>query len=298
MVKNVSSWDRYLRLTAGLLALEAAYFWLASPWNWVGYAVAAILVVTAFFRFCPLYKLLGVSPKAETMAKSHTLLSFLAAATLLVVAIGGSYASMFLTRKFFLEDFNAMNNFYKQTLFLTGQGNRDEAVRNFELWSPAFAVFRDKYTAYRPYDLRNDEKLVSDFQDVGAIITGVEPMIRSGDLHEAHLALEKVRPIFQETFKRNGFSLLAVALVDFHDAMETILTAATGKDAAQVIALYAPVDEKLKAVEAAANDSDIQNIRKALDALQTAAQAGESNSLPDLGNALKSSFVKVYLQRG
>ena len=55
-------------------------------------------------------------------------------------------------------------------------------------------------------------------------------MVHTGDLHEAHLELEKVRPVFQEMFKRNGFSLLSVALVDFHDAMEVMLDAANAKD--------------------------------------------------------------------
>ena len=47
-------------------------------------------------------------------------------------------------------------------------------------------------------------------------------------------------------FKRNGFSMLSVALVDFHDAMETILTAASAKDVAGVTSLYPSVSEKLK----------------------------------------------------
>jgi len=296
MVKNISSWDQYFRFIVGVVAIEAAYFWLSSPWSLFAYALAAILVATAIFRFCPLYSLIHVAPKPQ--AKTSNLSKVLTAVLLVAVAAGGSYASIFFTRKLFLEDFNAMNNFYKQTLFLTGQANREEAVKNLELWKPAFAAFREKYTGYRPYDLKNDTKLGSDFAEVNAILDSVEPMVRNGDLHEAHLALEKVRPIFQDTFKRNGFSLLAVALVDFHDAMETILTAASAKDAEQVIALYVPVNEKLKVVEAEANDSDIQTIRKALDALHNAAQSGETAGLPELGSALKSSFVKVYLQRG
>jgi hypothetical protein len=37
----------------------------------------------------------------------------------------------FFTRKIFLEDFNVMNPFYKQTLFLMGKGERDKAITNY-----------------------------------------------------------------------------------------------------------------------------------------------------------------------
>jgi type IV secretory pathway VirJ component len=87
--------------------------------------------------------------------------------------------------------------------------------------------------------------------------------VRTGDLHAAHLDLEKVRPVFQEMFKRNGFSMLSIALVDFHDAMELAMDAANAKNASKVIELYTPISEKLKAVEAEANDAEIQTIRAA-----------------------------------
>lgn len=298
MEQNIATWERYLRFALGILALEAAYFWLATPWAWVAYAVGAVLIVTAVFRACPLYRLAGRAPVAAARAGTGRLPAVVALIVIVAIAAGGAYASMFLTRKMFLEDFNAMNQHYKQTPFLTGQARREEAIRNFDLWKPAFEAFRTRYSLYRPHDLKRDGKLASDFEEVAAILARVEPMVRTGDLHEAHLALEEVRPIFQDTFKRNGFSLLAVALVDFHDAMETILAAASSKDAAQVGTLYPQVSDKLKAVEAEADDADIKAIRAALDALYTAAQSGENDRLPDLGSALKSSFVKVYLQRG
>jgi hypothetical protein len=99
-------------------------------------------------------------------------------------------------------------------------------------------------------------------------------------------------------FKRNGFSMLSIALVDFHDAMELILTAANEKDAARVTALYAEISEKLKVVEAEANDEEIKAIRTALDDVLATANASQLDSLPGKGEALKSSFVKVYLKRG
>ena len=296
-MKNILPLDRFLRFALAILLLQSGYFWLASPWNWLAYAVGAILLLTATLRFCPLYRLLGLTP--ATKAKRTGAIG-IAVATLVLLALigGGSYASAFFSRKIFLEDFNAMNHFYKQTLFLTGKEQREEAVANLDQLKPAYAAFTAKYAGYRPYDLKGDGQLESDFAAVGKILTDVEPLVRTGDLHQAHLDLEKVRPVFQDVFKRNGFSMLSVALVDFHDAMELILTAATEKDVAKVATLYPEISDKLKVVEAEANDDEIKAIRAALDDVLATAQAAQADALPAKGDTLKTSFVKVYLKRG
>lgn len=92
--------------------------------------------------------------------------------------------------------------------------------------------------------------------------------------------------------------MLAVALADFHDEMEPILDAANAKDAEKVKQLHPLLSDKFKPVELEANDADIQTIRKNLDELLTLAQAGRLEALPEQGEKLKRSFVKVYLKRG
>lgn len=295
---NMRPVDRFLRAAIGILLLEAGYFWLGSPWSWICLTLGLVLLLTGVIGICPIYRLLGNTYTAPKGASGRPLLTGAAILTLLAVALGGSYASIFFTRKLFLEDFNAMNEHYKQALFLSGKGDREGAVRNLDELEPAFEAFSEKYSNFRPYALKGDGELSSDFVSVGQILTAADPMVRSGDLHEAHLALEKVRPVFQNMFKRNGFSMLSVALVDFHDAMETILGAATAKDVAGVASIYPSVSDKLKAIEAEDNDTEIQDIRQALEALLSAAQSGDSEDLPGKGDALKSSFIKVYLKRG
>ena len=297
-MKNLSAVDRFLRLVLGVLLLEAAFFWLGGAARWVAYAFAAVMAVTSAWGFCPLYRLIGIGGQRRPAGQQRPAIRIIAVALLLAVAIGGSYASNFLTRKIFLEDFNAMNPFYKQTLFLTGKGERDKAIANYELLLPAYQKFQDKYTAYQPFALRRDPQVAADLSSVAAMFKDVNDGVRTGDLQQAHLDLEKVRPVFQELFKRNGFSMLAVSLVDFHDAMELVLDAAHAKDAAKISALYPPVSDKLKAVEAEANDAEIQAIRKNLDGLQALAKEGKLDALSAQGERLKSSFVKVYLQRG
>lgn len=297
-MKNLGITDRFIRLVIGVLLLEAAFFWLGSSSRLIAYAFAAVMLGTSAWGFCPLYRVIGISGKRTPSAPVGLVIRTVAIALLLGVALGGSYASNFFTRKLFLEDFNAMNTFYKQTLFLTGKGERDKAIANYEQLLPAYQKFQEKYTAYPPFALRRDTQLAADLSSVTAMFNAVNDGVRSGDLHQAHLDLEKVRPVFQDLFKRNGFSMLSVSLVDFHDAMELMLDAAHAKDAAKISAIYPQVSEKLKAVEAEANDAEIVAIRSHLDNLLSLAKNSKTEQFAAQAERLKSSFIKVYLQRG
>ena len=297
-MKNMNGIDQFIRLLLGVALLEAAAFWLGGTQSLIAYTFAAIMLITGAWRFCPLYRVLGMG--AQRAPSTHTVLAIriAAIALLLVLVLGGSYGSYFFTRKMFLEDFNAINPFYKQTLFQTGKGERDKAIANYELLLPAFQKFQDKYTAFQPLALRKDRQLSTDLSNVAEILRAVNNGVRTGDLNQAHLDLEKVRPVFQELFKRNGFSMLSVSLVDFHDAMELMLDAAHAKDGAKINALYTQVSEKLKAVEAEANDAEIVAIRNSLDDLLALAKDGNHDLLAAQAERLKSNFIKVYLQRG
>lgn len=291
-MKNVGRLDQFIRIAIGALLIVISFFWLAQPWMTAGYIAGAIMLVTAVFSFCPLYRL--IQCKTNTASS----VGVIAWVGLALVVCGAAYASAWFTKKIFIEDFNQMNNHYKQTLFLTGKGERTSAIANYEKWVPAYANFQKKYASYRPYALRSDKQFNNDLSAVNTILRDVEALVRTGDLHQAHLDLEKVRPVFQELFKRNGFSMLSIALIDFHDAMELVLEAAERKDADKIAALYEDVSGKLKTVEEITNDAEIQAIRTNLDNLQKSALSGEKDSLSNKANVLKSSFVKVYLARG
>jgi hypothetical protein len=295
---NVNTPDRIIRAIAGVLLLQAAYFWLAGTEQLVAYAAGAVMLATALLRFCPIYRIFGISTVGSSAKAPSAAMAIVGVVLVLGAAAGGTYASNFFTRKLFLEDFNAMNDAYKQTLFLTGKGEREKAITQYDRLLPAYQAFKSKYSAYQPYALKSDGQLGADLKRVNELFASVNDKVRTGDLHQAHLDLEKVRPVWQDMFKRNGFSMLSVALVDFHDAMELMLDAANAKDAPKLIALYPQVSDKLKAVEAESNDAEIQAIRKNLDDLAALAKDVRLGELPAKGEALKSSFVKVYLVRG
>ncbi|WP_206454363.1 YgaP family membrane protein [Aurantimonas marina] len=63
---NVGTADRVVRILLGIALAAYAYTSLASPWSWVAYAVAAILILTALVRFCPAYALFGASTSGKS----------------------------------------------------------------------------------------------------------------------------------------------------------------------------------------------------------------------------------------
>lgn len=61
---NVGTADRVVRALVGLVLFTVAFVPAAAAglgaWIWVFPAVGAVLLLTALFRFCPAYTLLGI----------------------------------------------------------------------------------------------------------------------------------------------------------------------------------------------------------------------------------------------
>lgn len=296
--KNEGAIDRLVRIPVAIVLFLLAFFWLSGVLQIIFYILAVVMLFTAFTGFCALYKILKINTNKnpEKKVPKKTLATFIVLS--IIVLILGSYASNFFTKKFFLEDYNNMNQYYKQTLFYTGQDKRPEALANYNKLITQYSIFKNKYTKYHPYVISRDKQFNVDLIKVSDIITRLNDKVNTGDLKSAHTDFEQVRPIFQDLLKRNGFSMLAISLVDFHDAMEKIISASDAKDSAGVIAVYEEVDSKLKAVEEVANDTEIQAIRQKLDETLNLAKEGKADLLSAKAAELKSAFVKVYLKRG
>jgi hypothetical protein len=298
IIKNEGLVDRGIRLISAEIFFLLGFFWFGGMAQIALYILAIVLFGTTILGFCGLYKVLGINTCASLEKElSKTMLSAFIV-VIVGIAIGGSYASDFFSKKFFLEDYNAMNQYYKQALFFTGQDKRDEAIVNYTTLVTNYDVFQTKYTNYHPYVVSNDKQFNADIQKIATMIAFPKEKIMTGDLKSAHLDLEQVRPVFQDILKRNGFSMLAVYLVDFHDAMEKIIAASDAKDSNLVLSLYPEVNEKLNVVEEVANDPEIEAIRQNLEQLITLAKSNQPDALPAKAGELKSSFVKVYLKRG
>jgi len=146
-MKNILPIDRFLRLLLAIVLFEGAYFWLSGTPQILAYLAGAVMLVTGASSFCPIYKVVGLGPSAASCNRMPAVwIGVVAVLALMGAVVGGSYASAMFSKKFFLEDFNAMNHFYKQTLFFTGKAEREKANANYEQWVPAFEKF-EKNTA-------------------------------------------------------------------------------------------------------------------------------------------------------
>ncbi len=62
MKKNVGSVDKVIRFIIAIVAVYIAYQGMvASPWDYVLYAVGAIMVLTALSGRCPIFSILGLN---------------------------------------------------------------------------------------------------------------------------------------------------------------------------------------------------------------------------------------------
>ncbi len=62
MKKNVGSVDKVIRLIIAIVAVYIAYNGMvASPWDYVLYAVGAIMVLTALSGRCPIFSIFGLN---------------------------------------------------------------------------------------------------------------------------------------------------------------------------------------------------------------------------------------------
>lgn len=62
MKKNVGSIDKVVRLIIAVIAVYVVYKGIvASPWDYVLYAVAGIMVITSLMGSCPLFSIFGIN---------------------------------------------------------------------------------------------------------------------------------------------------------------------------------------------------------------------------------------------
>lgn len=298
LIKNEGTLDRLMRVILAEVLFILGLFWFGGFLQILFYVLAVVALFTAISGSCTLYLLFKINTNRDNIKPTSKILIVVFSVMFILIATLGGYYSNFFTKKFFLEDYNKMNNYYKQTLFYTGQDKRVGALDNYNKLVSEYAIFSSKYQKYHPYVLTADKQFNNDLSKVSNVILSLKDKVNTGDLKVAHTDFEQIRPIFQDILKRNGFSMLAVSLVDFHDAMEIIITKADAKDAQGVIEVYPGISDKLKAVEESANDSEIQTIRQNLDEVLNLANEGKTDLLPAKATELKSSFVKVYLKRG
>jgi len=299
MKQNAGMIDRLVRVSIGSLFLLAGFYWFGGTLQVVSSIVGIVVIITGLVGFCGIYSLLHISSCPMNKSKNNTKKNILILLILTLILLStGSLASMTITRKKFLEDFNHMNGFYKQTLYLTGQSKREEAIQQYDLLVSSYNEFSHKYSSFRPLVIRYDSRFLHDMTTVQNTIDSIKDDVHSGDLVQTHTTLETIRPIFQEMFKRNGFSMISMTLVDFHDSMEQLITAADAKDPKKLLSVYLQADAALLLIEKEDSSEDIQRIRNNLNQLKSLAETGQNDLLSAQAVELKTNFIKVYLMKG
>lgn len=298
ITKNEGIIDKSVRFIVSEILFILAFFWLWDAWQTVAYIVALVMLITSLTSYCPLYQVLNIKTTEKNIKTSHKIILSILVVLAIILPTAGSYYSNFFTKKIFLEDFGRVNNYYKQTLFFTGQNKLAEAKDNYDKLKTELNWFTEKYNSYKPYAIKNDLNLNTDLQTVSKIVEDQNVLIGGNNLSDSHVQLEKIRPILQDILKRNNFSPLAVALIDFHDAMEVVIDYAVQKDTQGIINSYTEADSKLKVVENELNDDSIKSIREQLDKILDMAKNNNTQNIDAVANDLKSSYVKVYLKKG
>ncbi len=292
-IKNVWQIDKLIRLFLSILFVIIWYFWVSNSVKIILLIVGLILFFTVISSFCPLYTIFKINTTKFNLKKVY----FYSIYILLIASlIAWIYGSIFFTKKFFLEDFATINNDYKQLLFNSWKLKREESIKYYESFLKVYDNFENKYSQYKPFVLRNDSDFNKNLLEIKNIVIKNKDLVYTWDLAIAHKNFEEVRAIFQNILKRNNFSMLNIALVDFHDVMEVLIDASDKKDPQKIIATYPEADTKLKDVENyLSNNADVKVIRTNLENLVNSAKENTGADLSKMAQDLKASFIKVYL---
>lgn len=297
MKKNLGNLDKLIRLTIAILVIIIWIFWTYWILKYVLFLAWAVFIIVSILWYCPLYQIFNFDTMHfKISSKLNIIFIFL----IVILWFWWIYWSIFFTNKFFIEDFTKFNNEYKLLLFNTWKENRNESIEFYEKTIKTYSEFQKKYSNYLPYSLRNDIEIWKNLNEIQEIIFSLKDSIYSWNLQDSHIKLEWVRNITQDILKRNWFSMLNIALVDFHDVMEILIESSDEKDAKKIIENYQVANEKLNEVEKYLNNEWVKSIRSNLEILLETAKNSENyqikkDLLPKIAQDLKSSFIKVYL---
>lgn len=199
-MRNVGSLDRLLRVILAEACVVAAFFWLGREWQIVFYLLAAVLLVQAATGVCGFYNFLGWNTCENIKRKEKNLLPA-ALVIMIIIAVAGSYGSAVLTRDIFLNDLHSIEGYYDLTMEYTHQGLKAESIQNYELLETAVSAFQEKYSDYRPFAVKFDDRFAGDMQNLSAIISSSNEDIHNGSLEAAHDSLQRASSLLQRMQK-------------------------------------------------------------------------------------------------
>lgn len=64
--QNISAFERFLRVTIGLVVLWISAMGLGGVFLWAGIAISLVLILTGLVGYCQIYSLLGINTKSSS----------------------------------------------------------------------------------------------------------------------------------------------------------------------------------------------------------------------------------------
>lgn len=197
---------------------------------------------------------------------------------------------------------------YRAALFHTNQNKKDEtlaAIAAFEKgWGDILARKSNP-----PPQYADDSSWSETLDKVGLVLKGARAEAERGELAMSHETLEAIRDLIGTLRLRNGIVSFSDRMNAYHEQMEKVLLGTYEAEAGlaklrediAVLAFLAGEVEKFRPV---ALDKDeafrkgLAAVKASVDALQSAARAGDFAKLADLRKALKPPYSRLFLKYG
>jgi hypothetical protein len=200
---------------------------------------------------------------------------------------------------------------YRTALFATNSGNAEKSAAALDGLQKHWEALVSTYGQTPPPQYESDPMWTETVTNVTDSITKATKAVAEGNLPDSHATLEAVREAFGALHARNGIETFSDRMNAYHAHMEHILGLdlsaldAAGKQAmleqAAVLAYLA--QDVLAAPPAGADgESDYATLSAAMqasvDALLTAARAGDEAAIKAAVGGLKVPYSKFFLKFG
>jgi hypothetical protein len=200
-MKNLGTMDRLLRVILAELCILIAFFWAAEEWQIPLYLIAGVMLLQAATATCGIYTMLGRN-SCDIIKRQDKNLMRIFIVTALVLAVVGGFASSVLTKNIFLEDLGGVSDAYTLALQYSGEGNRENATKEFWKLENTFGNFQEKYSKYRPLTIKFDGNFTAQMNNISEAISGSKEDIYQGNLRQGHEELKKAEPTIQKMLER------------------------------------------------------------------------------------------------
>jgi hypothetical protein len=200
---------------------------------------------------------------------------------------------------------------YRTALFATNSGNAEKSASALDGLQTDWKALVQTYGQTPPPQYESDPMWSETIADVTGTIAKASEAVAEGNLAASHETLEAVREAFSSLHARNGIETFSDRMNAYHGKMEQILgldlsTLDTAGEQAVLehAAVLAYLAQDVLAAPPAGADTDADYatlsgaMQASVDALLTAARAGDEAAIKAAVGGLKVPYSKFFLKFG